>query len=189
MILYSVDIRATWPELVLHRVEIACHGLWGGERCKVVDDSLVHRVPKHRLHNLPQNGDHLPSQPDVLVLKIEDLVDEQKGDAEGDVVVVGLDAGAHLRVVRLHLYIFVLEWERLRDPIKGVVNVPDDITRHRRDRAAHVLDRPLDVVADRGNCSLHHVLLVRFPTGRQESEHLGVEVDESESENIIAALT
>ena len=189
MVFSSFDIRATWPELVLHRVEIARHGLWGGERCKVVDDPLVHRVPKHRLHNLPQDGDHLPSKPDVLVLQIEDLVDEQQGDAEGDVVVVGLDAGAHLRVVRLHLYIFVLERERLRDPIEGIVNVPDDIARHRRDRAAHVLDRPLDVVADRRHRSLHHVLLVCFPTGRQESEHLGVKVAESENENIIAGLT
>ena len=109
--------------------------------------------------------------------------------AEGDVVVVGLDAGAHLRVVRLHLYIFVLEGERLGDPIKGIIYVPDNIARHRRDRAAHVLDRPLDVVADRRHRSLHHVLLVCFPTGRQESEHLGVEVVESESENVILALT
>ena len=162
----------TWPELVLHGVEVARHRLWSRERCKVVDDPLVHRVPEHRLHNLPQDGDHLASQPDVLVLQVEDLVDEEQGDAEGDVVVVRIYARPHLRVVGLDFSVLVLERKRLRDPIECIVDVPDNVARHRRDSAAHVLHRPLDVVADRRDRPLHHVRLVGLPARGEEGEHL-----------------
>ena len=39
--------------------------------------------------------------------------------------------------------------------------------------------QPLDVVADRRDRPLHHVLLVRLPAGGEEGEHLSKEIQES----------
>ena len=39
--------------------------------------------------------------------------------------------------------------------------------------------QPLDVVADRRDRPLHHVLLVRLPAGGEEGEHLNKEIQES----------